>query len=175
MHNSCALARVRLSLPEPDELVIEFINDAEAGYDYGLFGMLDRAFSTSYNDNSDAKLSCSDSRHNRSSVQRISYRIPAGRHFIDVKFRKDGSNSSGADTLRFRTSLPSAEAATMPESPVPVARLLNALFGEDGVGTHPRNNGFADVAGFLAGDTENRGALLGDLVRLPANNASPQP
>ena len=175
VHNSCALARVRLSLPEPDELVIEFINDAEAGYDYGLFGMLDRAFSTSYNDNSDAKLSCSDSSHNRSSVQRISYRVPAGRHFIDVKFRKDGSNSSGADTLRFRTSLPSAEAATMPESPVPVARLLNALFGEDGVGTHPRNNGFADVAGFLAGDTENRGALLGDLVRLPANNASPQP
>ena len=175
VHNSCALARIQLSLPESDELVIEFVNDAEKGYDYGLFGKLDRALSTSYYGTSDVRLDCSDSSRNHSSIQRITYPVPAGRHFIDVMFKKDGSNSSGADTLRFRTSLASAEATSAPESPVPADRLLNVLFGEGGVGAPPRNNGRADVAGFLAGNSDGRGGLLGDLVRLPANNASIQP
>lgn len=79
------------------------INYAENNYDFGLLSVIDTAMSPSYSDVTTG-VQKSFKGSNSSSAQTYSYAIPAGSHFVQVKYRKDGSQSTYNDTLQFRVT-----------------------------------------------------------------------
>lgn len=105
--NSAAVTRVNFSLESDCMVTFSYINYAEATYDYGIFGRIDTALSTSYSADSSPYLSCSTNTYNKSSVQTLTYEMSAGSHFIDVKFRKDSYTDSYNDSLQFKVSIES--------------------------------------------------------------------
>lgn len=106
-NNSAALARVNLNLPVAALVTFSFINYAEATYDYGIFGNIDSPLSTNYTADSDCKLACSSAAQNTTAVQTLTYEVPAGEHFIDVKFFKDTYTADGNDSLQFKLEIES--------------------------------------------------------------------
>ena len=108
---SAAVCRVSFNLPVRCLVTINYINYAEATYDFGVFGNIDTALNTNYyaagsggatiTDN-DYKLACRTSSYNTSSVQTITYEIPSGEHYIDIKYSKDDATSSNNDTLQWK-------------------------------------------------------------------------
>lgn len=108
---SAAVCRIDFDLPVRCLVTIEYINYAEATYDFGVFGNIDSPLSNNYyaagsngatiTDN-DYKLACNTSSQNSSSPQTITYEIPSGEHFINIKYSKDDATSSNNDTLRFK-------------------------------------------------------------------------
>lgn len=103
--NSAALARVNLNLETDCVVTFSYINYAEATYDYGIFGRIDTALSTSSTADSNPYLACSANSANTSNVQTLTYQVSAGNHFIDVKYRKDGYTDSYNDSLQFKVSI----------------------------------------------------------------------
>ena len=99
--NSYAICRVQFDLPKETTVYFDCINYAEANYDYGLIGLIDTPLALNY----DADTSVTKSFKGSSGstlVQTVSITIPAGTHFVDVKFIKDSSKNSNDDTLRFK-------------------------------------------------------------------------
>lgn len=110
---SAALCKVTFNLPVRCLITIEFINYAEATYDFGVFGNVDETLSTSYYvagsggatiTDSSYKLACNTSTYNTSSPQTLTYEIPAGEHFIYIKYSKDNGTGSNNDTLQFKVT-----------------------------------------------------------------------
>ena len=110
---SAALCKVTFNLPVRCLITIEFINYAEATYDFGVFGNVDETLSTSYYaagsggatiTDSSYKLACKTSTYNTSSPQTLTYEIPAGEHFIYIKYSKDDGTGSNNDTLQFKVT-----------------------------------------------------------------------
>lgn len=108
INNSYAMCRISITAGSPDVLTISYINNAESTYDYGSFGKLDLAMGSGTS-MTNVRLALSSSTHNSSSRKTITYDIPAGTHFIDVKFRKDGTVSANNDALRFIASFANAQ------------------------------------------------------------------
>lgn len=108
---SAAVCRVNLSLPTSATVTFTFINYAEEGYDFGVFGNIDTALNHNYYPASGGisdtsyKLACNDSTHNKSTEQTLTYSVSSGEHFIDVKYSKDDASASGNDTLQFKVSI----------------------------------------------------------------------
>jgi hypothetical protein len=103
--SSAAVARVTFDLESDCIITFKFINYAEAGYDYGIFGKLDTALSTSSSadDASDVELACSSI--NGTDEHELTYTISAGSHYIDVKFFKDQYTNNGNDSLQFKVEI----------------------------------------------------------------------
>ena len=111
---SAALCRVNFNLPTTATITISYINYAEQGYDFGVFGNIDTALNTNYyaagsngatiTDSSYAR-ACNTSSYNSSSVQTITYNMSAGEHYIDIKYSKDDASDSNNDTLQFRVAI----------------------------------------------------------------------
>lgn len=102
--NSAAVARINFTLDSACLMTISYINYAEATYDYGIFGKLDVALGTTQAVDSNAQYTCSTQAANSANVQTITYDIPAGNHFIDIKYRKDGATDSNNDNLQWKIS-----------------------------------------------------------------------
>ena len=110
---SAALCKVDFDLPVSCLVTIQFINYAEATYDFGIFGNIDVPLSTNYyaagsggatiTDNS-YKLACNTSTYNTSTPQTITYEIAAGQHSIYIKYSKDDATASNNDTLQFKVT-----------------------------------------------------------------------
>ena len=100
--NSAAVARVNFSLDTACLVTIEYINYAEATYDYGIFGQIDTALGTTYTADSGAYHTCSASSDNTASVQTLTYNLTAGTHYIDIKYRKDQATDSNNDNLQWK-------------------------------------------------------------------------
>lgn len=103
--SSAAVARVTFTLETACTVTFSYINYAQAGYDYGIFGRIDTALDTTYTADSNPYLSCSASSYNISTVQTLSYEMSAGTHYIDVKYRKNSSTNSNNDNLQFKIDL----------------------------------------------------------------------
>lgn len=99
---SAAVARVNFTFESACNVTISYINYAEATYDYGIFGQVDTALGTTYSADSGAYHTCSASSDNTSSVQTLTYTIPAGSHYIDIKYRKDQATDSNNDNLQWK-------------------------------------------------------------------------
>lgn len=108
---SAAVCRVSFDLPVRCLVTIQYINYAEATYDFGVFGNIDTALSTNYYSagsggatitDSSYKLACNTSAYNSSSAKTLTYEIPAGQHYIDIKFSKDDATDSNNDTLQWK-------------------------------------------------------------------------
>ena len=116
---SAAVSRVTFNLPVRCLVTISFINYAEATYDFGVFGNIDTALNTNYYSagsggatitDQSYKLACNTSTYNTSSVQTLTYEIPSGEHFIDIKFSKDDATYSNNDSLQWKiTSIEALE------------------------------------------------------------------
>ena len=109
---SASVARINMDFESSCVVTIQYINYAEANYDYGMFGKLDTAVATDglTANNSSGTSSPSDSTSNyqlamasnNSGTQTITYNVPAGQHFIDVKYGKDDATDSNNDTLQWK-------------------------------------------------------------------------
>jgi hypothetical protein len=100
--SSAAVARVNFNFETSCLVTIQYINYAEATYDYGIFGQVDTALGTTSTADSGAYHSCSASSDNTSSAQTLTYTIPSGTHYIDIKYRKDNYTDSNNDTLQWK-------------------------------------------------------------------------
>ena len=100
--SSAAVCRVTFNLPVRCLVTIQYINYAEATYDYGIFGNIDSALDTTYSTDSNVKLVCSTSEYNVSTPQTLTYEMESGEHFIDIKYRKDTYTDSNNDNLQWK-------------------------------------------------------------------------
>lgn len=103
-------------------VTIEYINYAEASYDYGMFGKIDTSVATDGLTASGNSSSPSDSTSNyqlamasnSSSAQTITYTIEKGEHFVDIKYGKDDATNSNNDSLQWKIlSVESLESADL--------------------------------------------------------------
>ena len=111
---SASVCRVDFHVPVSATITFTFINYAEQGYDFGVFGNIDTALNNNYyaagssgatiSDNS-YKLACNTSTYNTSSAHTLTYDMTAGDHSIWVKFSKDDGSASNNDTLQFMVSI----------------------------------------------------------------------
>ena len=169
---SAAVSRVTFNLPVRCLVTISFINYAEATYDFGVFGNIDTALSSNYyaagsggasiTDQS-YKLACNNSTYNTSSVQTLTYEIPSGEHFIDIKFSKDDATYSNNDSLQWKiTSIEALEPNnyyTYTLSDISQEHSLIFIFG--------------NVSYYFVNSTANGDCTLypnGSMVQLPGDN-----
>ena len=116
---SASVARLNMDFESSCLVTITYINYAEANYDYGMFGKLDTAVATDGLTASSGSSSPSDSTSNyelamcsnSSSTQTITYQVPAGEHFIDIKYGKDDGTNSNNDTLQWKVTSVEATSA----------------------------------------------------------------
>ena len=111
---TAAVCKVNIHVPVAATVTFSFINYAEQGYDFGVFGNVDETLSTSYYSagssgaiitDSSYRLACNTSSHNTSSVQTLDYELAAGDHFVYVKYSKDDASDSNNDTLQFKATI----------------------------------------------------------------------
>lgn len=117
---TAALSRIDFDFPVRCLVTIQFINYAEATYDFGVFGNLDSPLSSDYYaagsngatiTDTDYKLACNTSQYNTSAVQTITYEVPAGQHYLHIKYSKDDATDSNNDTLQWKiTNIEALEA-----------------------------------------------------------------
>jgi len=101
-NNSAALCRVTFNLPVRCLITIQYINFAEANYDYGIFGNIDTALGTTSTADTNAYRVLSASSDNTSTAKTLTYEIESGSHFIDIKFRKDTYTGENNDNLQWK-------------------------------------------------------------------------
>ena len=101
--SSAALCKVSFYATAGSTVTFTVINYAESNYDFGLLGYLDgTAMSTSYSDVSTG-VEKSFKGSSQSNTQTYSYSISStGNHYVYVKYRKDGSDSSYNDSFQFK-------------------------------------------------------------------------
>ena len=111
---SAALCRVDFHVPVAATVTFTYINYAEQGYDFGVFGNIDVPLSDDYYSagssgatitDSSYKRACNTSAYNSSSAQTLTYDMSAGDHSIWVKYSKDDASDSGNDTLQFKVAI----------------------------------------------------------------------
>ena len=111
---SAAVCRVDFHVPVAATITFTYINYAEQGYDFGVFGNIDVALSDSYYaagssgatiTDSSYKRACNTSSYNSSSAQTLTYDMSAGDHSIWVKYSKDDASASNNDTLQFKVAI----------------------------------------------------------------------
>ena len=103
--SSAAVCRVNIHAEKNCTVTFKCINYAESNYDFGLLGALDKAMDTGYSDVS-TNVAKSFKGSSSASVQTYSYtNVAKGDHFIDVKYRKDSSQSSNNDSLQFTVEI----------------------------------------------------------------------
>lgn len=111
---TAAVCRVDFHVPVAATITFTYINYAEQGYDFGVFGNIDVALSDDYYSagssgatitDSSYKLACNTSTHNTTSTQTLTYDMSAGDHSIWVKYSKDDASDSGNDTLQFKVAI----------------------------------------------------------------------
>lgn len=100
-NSSYAICKVNIAAPIDTTMYVDCINYAEAGYDYGILSNLNTALSSSaYADTSGIYYNFKNK--SSSNVQTVTYDIPAGEHFIYIKFIKDSGGNSSNDSLQFK-------------------------------------------------------------------------
>ena len=116
---SASVARLNMDFESDCVVTITYINYAEENYDYGMFGKLDTAVATDGLTASSGGSSPSDSTSNyqlarcsnSSSTQTITYQVPAGEHFIDIKYGKDDASDANNDSLQWKVTSVEATSA----------------------------------------------------------------
>ena len=104
--NSYAICRVQIHLAKKSNIIFTCINYAENNYDFGILGRANQALSLSSEVDSSSVYEKSFKGLSQSSPQTYTYYSgPAGDFFIDVKYRKDSSQSSNNDSFQFKVEI----------------------------------------------------------------------
>lgn len=105
---SVCLAKVRFYLPSATNVAIEYYQDSEMDYDYGILSLIDTTLDSNYYYYYDGDIGEGNSAielHSGPEVWSDTYdygSIAAGWHNIYIKYQKDSSVDSGTDTFKFR-------------------------------------------------------------------------
>ena len=100
VNSSFAMGRFTFNVTKPATISVDVINYAEGGCDYGIIGKIDQTLNASTSTDSGA---ISLSNKNKADVQTIELgNATVGTHFIDFKFRKDGSVHNYNDSLQIK-------------------------------------------------------------------------
>ena len=84
-------------------LYIDCVSDGETNCDYGIVSNLDCTLQTNVNQDSGSNVKRSFTGSPDRKEETLEFEIPdEEEHFIYLKYRKDGSVSRGADSLRFK-------------------------------------------------------------------------
>ena len=110
---SAAVARVNIVAVQTTTVTFSVINYAEQGYDFGVLGILDQELQPVYNSDNAGYWNGFSADRNISTVQTVTYTVPMGEHFIDVKFIKDDATNSNNDTLQFQVAMNPAAGQTV--------------------------------------------------------------
>lgn len=111
---TASVCRIDFHVPVSATITFTYINYAEQGYDFGVFGNIDVALSNDYYaagssgatiTDSSYKLACNTSAHNTSSTQTLTYDMASGNHSIWVKYSKDDASDANNDTLQFKVAI----------------------------------------------------------------------
>ena len=108
IQNSAALCKVIFNVSTETQVRLDCINSGESNYDYGIISQLDKTLSTTNSDDGSTGTTNVLKNFKGSSstkVQEVTLTVPAGEHFIYVKYRKDNSSDNGNDTLQFKVNL----------------------------------------------------------------------
>lgn len=103
--DSYAWCKVIFNLEEEANVPITYVNYAEQNYDYGIFSQVDKELSQSTNDDgaSGSSIVFKNCKSESSDEEKtLIYTIPAGEHFITIKYKKDSSSEDGNDCLLFK-------------------------------------------------------------------------
>lgn len=103
INSSYAICKININTKTDTIMYVDCINEAEAFRDYGILSNLDTELD--FNASADASEKCkvSFSTSQTEEIQTIEYSIPAGNHFIYIKYIKDSNNISyGNDSLQFK-------------------------------------------------------------------------
>lgn len=163
-HNSSyALCRISLTVQGTCDVEFKVINNAENNYDYGMFGVLD----TPFNKNADAESNVKKSyktEHSANEVSLVYENVPAGDHFIDVKYIKDNSQNKNNDSLQFKVVRRTAVTIAPEYYPIISATgpVINALEAIENKGVSTAGAGFGDLSTLIAAIEAGGGG--GDIV-----------
>lgn len=119
---TCSVCRISFYLPVSATITFQYINYAEATYDFGVFGNVDVALTTNYYpagsggatiSETSYKKACNTSADSTSTEQTLTYsNVSAGDHFIDVKYSKDDASAANNDTLQFKVTITYSQSVT---------------------------------------------------------------
>ncbi len=106
VNNSYALARTTVTTDGTKYVIVEYLCDCEAYYDYGLISTIDTTFANSTSQDSNTIISRPGYGDGFAlSAKKVSFgKLSAGTHTFDVKFIKDSSSASGADSMVFKVT-----------------------------------------------------------------------
>lgn len=99
VNSSYSVCRVNFVAPSEKNVDVWVINSGETSFDYGVIGNLDTALTASIDDTS---YSWKAGSNNASEIVAVTLTVPAGEHFVDIKYRKDSSQHTDNDGLQFR-------------------------------------------------------------------------
>lgn len=103
--SSYSICRIHFIVYKNCTVNFEVINYAENNYDYAMFSNLNTSLSLAASDDGasgSAKVYKSFKGLSASGTQSFTYDLTAGEHFIDVKFKKDGSQHNNNDSVQFK-------------------------------------------------------------------------
>lgn len=110
--SSASVCRVNFDLESSILVTIQYINQGESQCDYGLFGKIDTTVSTtgltysngsaSPDDPNNYYYMCAAASDSTTAVKTLTYEIPAGQHYVDIKYGKDPGSNSGNDSLQWK-------------------------------------------------------------------------
>lgn len=110
--SSASVARVSFDLESNVLVTIQYINQGESQADYGMFGKIDTTVSTTGNTYTNSSASpddpqnyyymCAAASDSSTSTKTLTYEIPMGQHYIDIKYAKDQASDSGLDSLQWK-------------------------------------------------------------------------
>lgn len=98
-HGTAALCKVTIENPGNHQIIFDCINYGESSYDFGILSNVGATLSTS---NTADTSGVFKSFKGQQSANVVSVKYGAVNGTIYVKYRKDGSDSSGNDTLQFK-------------------------------------------------------------------------
>ena len=100
--SSAAVCKVTFFPSVDAHLYVDCINFAETKYDYGLLSEIDKTLGTTYTADTENVFKTFYNEQS-ADVVTIDYGyVPAGEHFIYIKYRKDSSTDENNDSLQFK-------------------------------------------------------------------------
>ena len=104
--NSAAVCKINFNFEKETVVKFDIINSGESNYDYGILGKVDKVLATSNTSDSLSLYAWIGKGKSSASIVKVNYTIPAGEHFIYMKYRKNGSGNNGNDSLQFKIMNP---------------------------------------------------------------------